>query len=115
MRVETGANDKSAERPRRCRAAGTGLEQHGVAGDEGLNQLSAGQQQRIVPRADDEHHPKRIAMDFTAHTSEPERKSASVQAARGEDFSRFSFKKTAGFGERQNFSEERFDCGAVSR
>ena len=113
--VEAGANDEFMERTRGRGAADAGFEQHGIAGDERLNHLHAGQQQRVIARADDENDAERFAMNFTAHARRARAEVRVVPRRRGARMaSGFAFEKATGFGERKNFGGERFERGTLA-
>ena len=101
------------ERLRGGRSAEAGLEQHGIAGRERLDELHAREQQRVIARPDDENDAKRLAVNFAANTGKPQRPAALAETARGEDLFRVAFKKAAGFSKRKNFGGQGFERGTL--
>ena len=115
LRIKAGADDQFNEGAGCGGAAHAGFEQDGIASNERLDDLRTGQQQRVIAWADDEHNAERIALDFTAHSGQPERQFPTAEAAWSKNFLSFTFEEAAGFGEGKNFSQKRFNCRTITR
>ena len=105
-RIKTRPDNELTKRARRRQSAHSGLEPDGIAGDEGLDDLHAGQEQRVIAWADNQHDSAWLAHNFTAHAGEPEWKSPATECARRENFFRLAIQKPTGFRQRQDFGGE---------
>ena len=84
------------------------LPEHGIAGRQGLRDLHAVEQGRIIPGADDRDHPVRPAINRVPLPPQPERPRAKTDSSRLEQLSGLAFEEPAGVGERKHVAAEDF-------
>ena len=93
--------------------AGAGFPGDGVAGNEGLDGLGAGEEEGEVGGGDDQDVAEGIAVEFGLDTGEPEGAVFCAEFARGEEFLGVLFEEADGVEEGEDLGDEGVGLGAV--
>ena len=111
--IEASSEHEARESQRDFARAWRGLELHGIASGERVQRLDRRQEERIVARADDEHHAKWPALHFKRNTLQPERAPAFSASARGQHTRGISLQPAARVGQGKDLGGEFFRERAV--
>ena len=111
-RIVSSAGSSPASVARRAKASatsrvpGAGLSSTALPATSACSACTAGQEERVVSRADHEHDAEWLALHLERNALHPERTPASPAAARREHARGVALQPAAGVGEREDFGDE---------